>query len=282
MTLRFGTDGVRGLANDELTPELVARRSAAAAARVLGGDRVRHRPRHRAGPGRCSRPRWPPAWRPRASTSSCLGVLPTPAVACACGRSEDVPGAMISASHNPFGDNGIKFFAAGRAQAHRRGRGRASRPSSIASRRCTTPASTRRADRRRVGSIAARRWPRDRYVDSLVAVDRRPPPRRPAGRDRLRQRRRVARSRPTLLRRLGRRRHGAPRRARRHATSTTGCGSTAPGRPAAGGGRQRRRRRAGLRRRRRPGARRRRPGRARRRRPPHRAVRPRPAASGAC
>jgi len=41
-----------------------------------------------------------------------LGVVPTPAVACLCAK-ESVPGAMISASHNAFGDNGIKFFAAG-------------------------------------------------------------------------------------------------------------------------------------------------------------------------
>src|SRR4051812_8398425 len=41
-----------------------------------------------------------------------LGVVPTPAVAW-LSAAEDVPAAMISASHNPFGDNGIKLFAAG-------------------------------------------------------------------------------------------------------------------------------------------------------------------------
>jgi phosphoglucosamine mutase len=41
-----------------------------------------------------------------------LGVVPTPTVAFAS-RLLDVPGAVISASHNPFADNGIKFFAAG-------------------------------------------------------------------------------------------------------------------------------------------------------------------------
>jgi phosphoglucosamine mutase len=41
-----------------------------------------------------------------------LGVVPTPAVAWACAR-RGAAGAVISASHNPFGDNGIKLFAAG-------------------------------------------------------------------------------------------------------------------------------------------------------------------------
>jgi phosphoglucosamine mutase len=41
-----------------------------------------------------------------------LGVLPTPAVAAAC-AADGRPGAMISASHNPFADNGVKLFAPG-------------------------------------------------------------------------------------------------------------------------------------------------------------------------
>ena len=41
-----------------------------------------------------------------------LGVVPTPAVACARPRA-DAPAAVISASHNPYADNGIKLFAAG-------------------------------------------------------------------------------------------------------------------------------------------------------------------------
>jgi phosphoglucosamine mutase len=41
-----------------------------------------------------------------------LGVVPTPAVAWVCAQ-RGVPGAVISASHNPWSDNGIKFFAAG-------------------------------------------------------------------------------------------------------------------------------------------------------------------------
>ncbi len=44
--------------------------------------------------------------------SSDLGVIPTPAVALWC-RDLGVPGAVVSASHNPWYDNGVKFFAAG-------------------------------------------------------------------------------------------------------------------------------------------------------------------------
>ena len=43
---------------------------------------------------------------------SLLGVVPTPEVAW-CSAADVAPGAVISASHNPYADNGIKFFAAG-------------------------------------------------------------------------------------------------------------------------------------------------------------------------
>jgi phosphoglucosamine mutase len=113
----FGTDGVRGLANRELTPEL-ALSVAAAAARVLAEQDSSHR--QMAVVGR----------DPRASgemleaavvaglTSAGadvfrVGVLPTPAVAFTVGDSGADLGVMISASHNPMADNGIKLFAAG-------------------------------------------------------------------------------------------------------------------------------------------------------------------------
>jgi phosphoglucosamine mutase len=41
-----------------------------------------------------------------------LGILPTPGVAC-LSAADGLPAAMLSASHNPFPDNGIKFFVAG-------------------------------------------------------------------------------------------------------------------------------------------------------------------------
>ncbi len=116
----FGTDGVRGLANSELTPELALAVSGAAA-HVLADD----------GPGGLwSRPVAVVGRDPRASgemleaavtaglTSAGvdvlrIGVLPTPAVAHLVGEFDADLGVMISASHNPMPDNGIKLFAAG-------------------------------------------------------------------------------------------------------------------------------------------------------------------------
>ncbi len=104
MTLRFGTDGIRGVANRELTPELVTALGRAAA-RVLGTDRpfVIGRDTRRSGPlieaalvaGICS----------EGADVELAGVVPTPTVA--------APGAMISASHNSFEDNGVKLFSPG-------------------------------------------------------------------------------------------------------------------------------------------------------------------------
>ncbi len=110
MTLRFGTDGVRGHADTELTPHLVTALGRAAA-RVLG-----------AGPvviGRDTRASGPRIEADLAAglvaeglTVDNVGVVPTPAVAHAS-MTRSVTGAMISASHNAYVDNGIKFFAAG-------------------------------------------------------------------------------------------------------------------------------------------------------------------------
>jgi phosphoglucosamine mutase len=109
MTLRFGTDGVRGHA-DELTDRFVYSLGRAAV-RVLGGSRMIVGMDTRE-----SGPRIEHALRlgveAEGAVAEVLGVVPTPAVACLSAR-EHVPGAMISASHNPFHDNGIKFFAAG-------------------------------------------------------------------------------------------------------------------------------------------------------------------------
>jgi phosphoglucosamine mutase len=110
VTLRFGTDGIRGVANTELTPEL-ALALGRAAARVLGGDRVVI--------GRDTRISGPlleaalaAGFAAEGVSVQRLGVLPTPAVAFVS-EAEGVPGAMISASHNAFADNGIKLFAPG-------------------------------------------------------------------------------------------------------------------------------------------------------------------------
>ncbi len=110
MTLRFGTDGVRGHADTELTPTLVTALGRAAA-RVLG-----------AGPVVIGRDTRISGRRLEADLAAGLaaeglavdnvGVVPTPAVAHASAI-RGVTGAMISASHNAFEDNGIKFFAPG-------------------------------------------------------------------------------------------------------------------------------------------------------------------------
>jgi phosphoglucosamine mutase len=110
LTLKFGTDGVRGVANQELTPELVVALGRAAA-QVLGGSTFLV--------GRDTRVSGPMLQAALSAGLASegvsvldLGVLPTPGVAFAS-ATRGVPAAVISASHNPFPDNGIKLFAAG-------------------------------------------------------------------------------------------------------------------------------------------------------------------------
>ena len=109
MTLKFGTDGVRGDAR-ELTDEFVASLGRAAAQVLAGGAFVVGRDTRESGP------RIQDALTAGLADAGAdvidLGVLPTPAVA-AQSAARNVPAAMISASHNPYQDNGIKFFAAG-------------------------------------------------------------------------------------------------------------------------------------------------------------------------
>jgi phosphoglucosamine mutase len=110
MTLKFGTDGVRGHA-DELTFAFVCGLGRAAA-RVLGGDRfVVGRDTRESGPAIEAALRHGIEVH-EGRVFEALGVVPTPAVA-HLSATEGLPGAMISASHNPFADNGIKFFAPG-------------------------------------------------------------------------------------------------------------------------------------------------------------------------
>lgn len=110
MSLRFGTDGVRADARTTLTPRAVAALSRAGA-EVLGvGDFVVARDTRESGPALAAAVHAGVA--AGGGTSVDLGVVPTPAVALWC-RQEMVAGAMVSASHNPWHDNGVKFFAAG-------------------------------------------------------------------------------------------------------------------------------------------------------------------------
>ncbi len=112
----FGTDGVRGLANAELTPEF-GLAVAAASAGVLA-DGGSHRPLAVVGRDpRASGEMLEAAVLAGLASAGAdvlrVGVLPTPAVAYLTAELRADLGVMISASHNPMPDNGIKLFAAG-------------------------------------------------------------------------------------------------------------------------------------------------------------------------
>jgi phosphoglucosamine mutase len=124
MSRLFGTDGVRGLANDELTADLALHLAQAASQVLTQGrhaDEVRREGR---------KPRAIVARDPRisgeflaAAVSAGLassgidvldaGILPTPATAFLVKDIRADFGVMISASHNKAADNGIKFFSFG-------------------------------------------------------------------------------------------------------------------------------------------------------------------------
>ncbi|MGH7275639.1 MAG: phosphoglucosamine mutase [Candidatus Rokuibacteriota bacterium] len=116
MTRLFGTDGIRGVANEEpLTPELafrVGRQLVATLQVEHGADRVRlviGRDPRRSGPllesalvaGLLS----------AGGDCYAVGVLPTPAIAYLTRKLQAHGGIVLSASHNPFEDNGIKLFS---------------------------------------------------------------------------------------------------------------------------------------------------------------------------
>ena len=113
MARLFGTDGVRGIANTELTPELAFRLGWAAAwyfgreqkkpTFLIGRDtRVSGQMLEAAlCAGICS----------AGGNATLLGVIPTPGVAWLTSSSDAAAGVVISASHNPYADNGIKFFS---------------------------------------------------------------------------------------------------------------------------------------------------------------------------
>ena len=64
----------------------------------------------RASRARCSRPRWPPGWRRAAGTRCSAACCPRPGAALLVRRHGFDLAAVVSASHNPYRDNGIKFF----------------------------------------------------------------------------------------------------------------------------------------------------------------------------
>jgi len=111
MARLFGTDGVRGVANKDLTPDLALALGRAAGLVIApsGGDFVVGRDTRISGPmlesalvaGLCS----------AGSNVRLAGVVPSPAVAFLTIVERASGGAVISASHNPVDDNGIKFFS---------------------------------------------------------------------------------------------------------------------------------------------------------------------------
>ena len=115
----FGTDGIRGLANVDLTAEL-ALDVAVAAAHILVeslGDKNK-RPRAIVGQDSRASGEFLEAAVVAGLTSAGVdvyrvGVLPTPAIAYLVAETGADLGVMISASHNPAPDNGIKLFARG-------------------------------------------------------------------------------------------------------------------------------------------------------------------------
>lgn len=115
----FGTDGVRGLANGFLTAELAVDLSIAAA-HILGelGAFEGHRPKAIVGQDSRASGEFLEAAVVAGLASAGVdvyrvGILPTPAIAHLVAESGADLGVMLSASHNPMPDNGIKFFAKG-------------------------------------------------------------------------------------------------------------------------------------------------------------------------
>lgn len=108
--MRFGTDGLRGRYPGEMSEDL-ARRAGAAAASVFSGSAILV--------GRDTRESGPALLRAfvegaTSAGSRCtdIGVAPTPAVAWLA-RLHSCAGVVITASHNPWKDNGVKLFAPG-------------------------------------------------------------------------------------------------------------------------------------------------------------------------
>ena len=113
----FGTDGVRGVANLNLTAELALGLGSAAARRLGNSSQARRRVAVVGRDPRASGEMLEAAVIAGITSEGVdalrVGVLPTPAVAYLTNAYDAEFGVMISASHNPMPDNGIKIFGAG-------------------------------------------------------------------------------------------------------------------------------------------------------------------------
>lgn len=112
MSSLFGTDGVRGVANRELTPELALRIGRAAAGILRKSDAPIFVGRDTRISGTMLEAALIAGITSAGRDATSLGILPTPAVASITRAAQGAAGVMISASHNPIEDNGIKIFGA--------------------------------------------------------------------------------------------------------------------------------------------------------------------------
>ncbi len=110
----FGTDGVRGKAGDAPLDSATVRRIGAALVRALAGDAAGRRllvGRDTRESGGWIEQDLADGIRSQGATLTSAGVIPTPAIAYLTRRDGFDAGIVISASHNPFEDNGIKVFS---------------------------------------------------------------------------------------------------------------------------------------------------------------------------
>lgn len=110
MSLKFGTDGVRAEALTVLTTGYVAALARAAAQVLGGGEWLIGRDTRESGP--VLEAAVAAGLAAAGARPVSVGVVPTPALAWLSAQ-RGVPAAMITASHNPWQDNGVKFFAPG-------------------------------------------------------------------------------------------------------------------------------------------------------------------------
>ena len=110
MSLKFGTDGVRAEALTVLTTQYVAALARAAAQVLGGGEWLIGRDTRES--GLALEAAVAAGLAAAGAQPASLGVVPTPALAWLSAE-RGVPAAMITASHNPWQDNGVKFFAPG-------------------------------------------------------------------------------------------------------------------------------------------------------------------------
>lgn len=110
MTRLFGTDGVRGIANVDLVPELAVSLARAAAAALLpeGGRVIVGRDSRTSGP--MLEAALAAGFASAGIDVGLAGIIPTPAISFLIKDEGADLGAVLSASHNPPEDNGIKFF----------------------------------------------------------------------------------------------------------------------------------------------------------------------------